>query len=64
MQNRFRSKAAWAALLSLIGFALGNWWLYDKIGMTSETWQTFTNFLLLALAAFGVFNDPTNPTAF
>lgn len=64
MQNRFKSKAAWVAVFALIGFALGNWGMYDKIGLTNETWQTFVDLLLAALAAFGVFNNPTDGTAF
>lgn len=64
MQNRLRSKAAWAAFLALIGFALGNWGLYDKIGLTSESWQTFVDLLLVAVGAFGVWNDPTSAAKF
>jgi uncharacterized membrane protein len=59
-QSRWKSKAAWVAIFALIGFLLGNWGLFDKIGMTSDGWQTFVELLLAALAAFGVFNNPTD----
>jgi uncharacterized membrane protein len=58
-QNRWRSKAAWVAMFALAGFLLGNWGLFEKIGLTNEGWQTFVELLLAALAAFGVFNNPT-----
>lgn len=64
MQNRLRSKAAWAGVLALVGFILGNWGLYDKIGLTSESWQTLANLVLAAVGGFAVWNDPTNPTGF
>ena len=47
-QSRFRSKAAWASLLSLVGLCL------------AEVWQTLTTALLATLTAFGVLNNPTD----
>lgn len=60
IQNRFKSKAAWMAMFALLGFVLGNWGLFDVIGLTNETWETLVELLLAALAAFGVFNNPTD----
>ena len=59
-QSRFRSKAAWAALCSLSGRCLASLGIYDRIGITSETWQALTTALLATLAAFGVLNNPTD----
>lgn len=59
-QSRWTSKAAWASLLGFIGLLFGNLGLYEKIGITAETWQTLVNALLSALVAFGIFNDPTS----
>ena len=64
MQNRIRSKAAWVAIFALLGFVLGNWGLFDAIGLTDETWEKFVELMLAALAAFGVFNNPTNSEGF
>lgn len=64
MQNRLRSKAAWVAVASLIGFFLGNYGLYDVIGLTNETYQQLVNMIFACLAAFGVFNNPTNENGF
>ena len=63
-QNRWKSKAAWVATLALVGFLLGNWGLFETIGLTDQGWQTFVELLLAALAAFGVFNNPTSQDQF
>ena len=59
-QSRFRSKAAWASLLSLVGLCLANFGSYERLGITSEVWQTLTTALLATLTAFGVLNNPTD----
>lgn len=63
-QSRWRSKAAWVAVAAIIGFVLGNWGLFDKIGLTNESWQQLVELVLAGLAAFGAFNDPTSKTTF
>ena len=63
-QSRFRSKAAWASLFSLIGLCLASFGIYDRIGMTSETWQALTTALLATLAAFGVLEQPNRRRKF
>lgn len=63
-QNRFKSWAAWVALFAVLGFVLGNWGLFDKIGLTDETWKTLTELILAALAAFGILNNPTDRESF
>lgn len=64
MQSRLKSKAAWLAVASLLGFILGNYGLYDKIGLTNETYQTLVNLIFTVLAAFGIFNNPTDSEKF
>lgn len=64
MQSRLKSKAAWVAVLAIIGFVLGNWGLFEVIGLTDETWQQLVELILAALAAFGVFNNPTDAQNF
>ena len=63
-QARWKSKAAWMAVLALVGFILGNWGFYEKIGMTDEAFQQMCDLLLAALAAFGIFNNPTDKSGF
>ena len=63
-QNRLRSKAAWLTVAALIGFVLGNYGLYDAIGLTNETYQTLVNLIFASATAFGIFNDPTTSNHF
>ena len=63
-QNRLKSKATWVAIFALLGFVLGNWGLFDVIGLTNETWEKLVELILAALAAFGVFNNPTASDSF
>ncbi len=63
-QSRWRSKAAWASLLGLVGLLFSNYGLYNILGITSDTWQALVNALLAALVAFGVLNNPTDPNNF
>ena len=63
-QNRFRSKVAWVSVAAVIGFLLGNYGLYDAIGLTNESYQLLVDLVLAALGAFGVWNNPTNQSDF
>lgn len=64
MQSRWRSRAAWASLLGLLGLIFSHYGLYESLGITGDTWQTITNALLGALVAFGVLNNPTDSEHF
>ena len=59
-QNRFRSKIFWLGIVAIIMFVLGNWGLYDAIGITQTNFQTLINLVFAALASLGVFNNPTD----
>ena len=63
-QSRWKSPVFWTSIFALVAFVLGNYGLYDVIGMTSETFQTFINLLLSAMMAFGIVNNPTNKDGF
>lgn len=63
-QSRIKSKAAWLAIAAIISFMLGNYGLYDAIGFTAESFQTLLNLIFVALAAFGVWNNPTDKEQF
>jgi uncharacterized membrane protein len=64
MQNRLRSKGAWIAIAALVGFLLGNYGLYDAIGLTNESYQMMVDLVLGVAVALGVFNNPTDSTGF
>jgi uncharacterized membrane protein len=59
-QNRLRSKPAWIAIAALIGFILGNYGLYDTIGLTDESYKVLVDLILAVAAAVGVWNNPTD----
>jgi len=58
-QSRWRSKAAWMAIISLILFVLKNYAKVD-VPMVDE----LVNLILLAATAFGVWNNPTDKGGF
>lgn len=63
-QPRYRSKAAWAALLALVGLVLGTFGLYEKLGIDDSQFQSIVDMLLTALVAFGILNNPTSKNSF
>jgi uncharacterized membrane protein len=60
MQSRWRSKAAWVSVFAVIAFLLGNYGLYDYIGLTPETFQKLVDLVLSACVVWGIFNNPTD----
>ncbi len=64
MQNRLKSRVAWVSIFAIAGFVLGNWGLFERIGLTDESWKALVELVLAAMAAFGVFNNPTSGDSF
>lgn len=60
IQSRLRSKYLWVAVISLVAMLLGNYGLYDAIGMTSEVFQNVANAVLNIFVLVGVVNNPTD----
>lgn len=59
-QSRLQSKPFWVAVVALVAFVLGNWGLYDAIGLTSESFKTLTDLLFSVAVAVGIFNNPND----
>lgn len=59
-QPKYKSKYFWTAIASLVMFVLGNYGLYDAIGMTNESFKTFVDLVFVALTALGIWNDAGN----
>ena len=59
MQNRFRSKTAWLAIIALVVFILKT---YFNISIPEA--DKLIDLILIAGTAFGVFNNPTNKEGF
>ena len=64
LKGRLKSWALWTAvagLISIIFTALGLW---EKIGITSTTFDAFVYAIGTVLAAFGIVNNPTDRNGF
>lgn len=57
IQPKWKSKYFWTGIFSIVAFILGNYGLYDAIGLTAESFQTLVNLILGLLAGLGVFNN-------
>ena len=64
MQNRFRSKAAWASVATLVLFTLKTYGLFAPIGLTEDSFKELTTLIFAVALAFGVFNNPTSKDSF
>lgn len=64
IQTRWKSAAAWAAVAALLMLIGNTFRLWDLMGITSDAAQALLNGVLTAVAAFGIFNNPTNSKGF
>lgn len=60
MQNRWRSKTAWAAVLSLALFVAKN---YFNVNLGGDTDQ-LVSLVLVTMSALGIFNNPEKADGF
>lgn len=60
LQSRLKSKVLWVGLTSALLLLLGEWGLYETIGIKQEALQHTIDFILLCLTAFGIINSPDN----
>jgi hypothetical protein len=63
-QNRFRSKAAWAALIVFIGCVLKTYGLFKPLGLNPESYKESTDLLMVVAGAFGIWNNPESSDQF
>lgn len=59
-QSRWRSPIVWTTLFSVLAFIMGNWGLYDMIGITEAGLANLFNLVLAALISIGILNNPTD----
>jgi uncharacterized membrane protein (DUF373 family) len=62
MQKKYQSPILWAAMVALIGFVLGNFGLYQYIGLTDTTFKTLADLVFVVLIGLGIYNNPTDST--
>lgn len=63
-QSRWRSPVMWAAITTGLLTLLGEWGLYEAVGVKQELIQHTISFILSIFTAFGVLNSPTNKGRF
>ncbi len=64
LRDRFRSKAAWVAMLGVIIQIFSAFGIWAKIGITAEGFREIAFGIGTILDIFGVWNDPTNREGF
>ena len=64
LRDRLRSRVLWAAFAGCVMTVFSAFGLWEKIGISSETFREVIAAIGALLAAFGVFNDPTNREGF
>ena len=55
MQSRFRSKAAWVAVISLVLFILKTYYKFEL-----PEADTLIDLILITASTLGIFNNPTD----
>lgn len=63
-QNRLKSPVVWITLTTGLLAILGEWGLYQRIGIEKEVIQHTITFVISLLVLFGVLNSPTNKNGF
>ena len=64
LRDRLRSRVLWAAVIGCVMTVFSSLGLWEKIGITAEGFSEIVAAIGAVLAAFGVFNDPTNREGF
>lgn len=64
LRDRLRSKVLWASVVGCIMTVFTVLGIWDKIGITAEGFSEIAGSVGAVLAAFGIFNDPTNREGF
>ena len=64
LRDRLKSRVLWAAVIGCMMTVCSVFGLWEKIGITAEGFNEIAASAGAVLAAFGVFNDPTNREGF
>ena len=64
LRDRLRSRVLWAAVVGCIITVISAFDAWQYIGITEEWFRAIAGAVGAVLAAFGVFNDPTNREGF
>ena len=64
LRDRLKSRVLWAAVLGCVMTVLSAFDAWDRLGISADGFREVAASVGAVLAAFGVFNDPTNREAF
>ena len=64
LRDRLKSRVLWAALAGCLMTVCSVFGVWERIGITAEGFREIIAAVGAVLAAFGVFNDPTNREGF
>lgn len=64
LRDRLKSRVLWATLVGCLITVLSAFDVWDKLGITAEGFREIAASVGAVLAAFGIFNDPTNREGF
>lgn len=56
--NRFKNYGLWVSVFSLVGLILSNYGLFDKLGLTADTYKELFQAILGVLVMAGILSDP------
>lgn len=62
--NKWKNYGLWVSVASLLTLLMGNYGLYEIIGMNSETFQQVIDIILVILVGAGVISNPTSGKGF
>lgn len=62
MQNRFKSWALWVSVFGALWTILSAFGITEAIGLTESNFTTLLDAVGAVLIAFGIVNNPTDPT--
>lgn len=63
-QNRFKSWALWVSVAGALWVIASSFGLTEKIGIDKGTFDNILKAVGSILIAFGICNNPTDPTSF
>ncbi len=64
IKERLKSWAVWVSVLGAVGVILNSLGVFEKIGITSATFDIIVNAVGTILITFGILNNPTDKNSF
>jgi uncharacterized membrane protein len=63
-QNRLKSPVVWCTFATGLFAILGEWGLYETIGLEKEVLQHTVTFIISCFVLFGILNNPNDKENF